>query len=239
MNNWWMYRELSECCWWSCTISPSYCASITMWSVIRFRPIVSNWETSSYLPTQGTCDCPIHSLSPTSRYGTLQIGIPHPYRQLILFIGHFLEGGHDSGHGDGAEDVPQHQRHHERRIESTIGQLSADEKQCRLPPETPVVPHGTVDYRLIEGTEVTVLRRYWLFTLLQISSLPGNKYNTTVVNAIVLYVGMRAIETVNKKGQSVNIHTIAHSAFMDIFQNLTVQLDTEGEYGGRGGNNNQ
>lgn len=53
--------------------------------------------------------------------------------------------------------MPQHQRYHERRIESTIGQLSADEKQCRLPPETTVLPYGTVDYRLIEGLEITVL----------------------------------------------------------------------------------
>ncbi|VDP05666.1 unnamed protein product, partial [Heligmosomoides polygyrus] len=59
---------------------------------------------------------------------------------------------------------------------------------------------------------------------------PGSKYNSTVMNAMVLYVGMKAIESLHERRQRISIHTIAHTAFMDIFQNLAVQLCTEGRY---------
>jgi CCR4-NOT transcription complex subunit 1 len=50
------------------------------------------------------------------------------------------------------------------------------------------------------------------------------------MNACVLYVGMRAIEhTTVEKQQRVTMSTIAHTPFMDIFQNLAVSLDTEGK----------
>lgn len=49
------------------------------------------------------------------------------------------------------------------------------------------------------------------------------------MNALVLYVGTEAIAFIRKKGLSPNMSTIAHSAHMDIFQNLAVDLDTEGE----------
>ena len=63
------------------------------------------------------------------------------------------------------------------------------------------------------------------------SNVPGSRYNTTVVNAVVIYVGMRAIEALQKRQLRVSKESIAHSAFMDIFQNLAVQLDSEGECG--------
>ncbi|XGW14420.1 hypothetical protein V3C99_000603 [Haemonchus contortus] len=66
--------------------------------------------------------------------------------------------------------------------------------------------------------------------MLQISDTPGSKYNSTVMNAMVLYVGMKAIESLHERRQRISIHTIAHTAFMDIFQNLAVQLCTEGRY---------
>ncbi|KJH45201.1 CCR4-Not complex component, Not1 [Dictyocaulus viviparus] len=66
--------------------------------------------------------------------------------------------------------------------------------------------------------------------MLQISETPGSKYNSTVMNAMVLYVGMKAIESLHERRQRISIHTIAHTAFMDIFQNLAVQLCTEGRY---------
>ncbi|KAK6029734.1 CCR4-Not complex component, Not1, partial [Ostertagia ostertagi] len=46
---------------------------------------------------------------------------------------------------------------------------------------------------------------------------PGSKYNSTVMNAMVLYVGMKAIESLHERRQRISIHTIAHTAFMDIF----------------------
>ena len=45
------------------------------------------------------------------------------------------------------------------------------------------------------------------------------------------YVGTQAIQFIRAKGQSPTISTIAHSSYMDIFQNLAVDMDTEGRYG--------
>lgn len=52
------------------------------------------------------------------------------------------------------------------------------------------------------------------------------------MNALVLYVGTEAIQYIRKKGLTPNMSTIAHSAHMDIFQNLAVDLDTEGKLEG-------
>lgn len=67
-------------------------------------------------------------------------------------------------------------------------------------------------------------------TTLQTSTEPGIRYNIPLLNALVLYVGAQAINHVRSKGQSPNMSTIAHSAHMDIFQNLSAELDTEGRY---------
>ncbi|KAL3112675.1 hypothetical protein niasHT_013711 [Heterodera trifolii] len=56
------------------------------------------------------------------------------------------------------------------------------------------------------------------------------KYAISVVNAVVMYVGVRAIDSIHGKGQRVSMETIAHSPFMDIFQNLAVSLCNEGRY---------
>ncbi|KAL1517994.1 hypothetical protein ABEB36_001684 [Hypothenemus hampei] len=65
---------------------------------------------------------------------------------------------------------------------------------------------------------------------LQVSNEPGIRYNIPLMNALVLYVGTQAIAHIRNKGHSPSMSTIAHSAHMDIFQNLTVDLDTEGRY---------
>jgi CCR4-NOT transcription complex subunit 1 len=65
---------------------------------------------------------------------------------------------------------------------------------------------------------------------LQISNEPGVRYNIPLMNALVLHVGMQAIAYIRGKGHPPNMTTIAHSAHMDIFQNLAVDLDTEGRY---------
>ncbi|CAK5085824.1 unnamed protein product [Meloidogyne enterolobii] len=63
------------------------------------------------------------------------------------------------------------------------------------------------------------------------SSSPSQKYNISVVNAVVMYVGVKAIDSINeKKQQKISMESIAHTAFMDIFQNLAVSLCTEGKY---------
>ncbi len=49
------------------------------------------------------------------------------------------------------------------------------------------------------------------------------------MNALVLYVGTQAIAFIHSKGSTPSTGTIAHTAHMDIFQHLVVDLDTEGE----------
>lgn len=53
-----------------------------------------------------------------------------------------------------------------------------------------------------------------------------DRYNIPLINALVLYVGQAAIQTITPK--HINMTTIAHTSHMDIFQNLAVDLDTEG-----------
>jgi CCR4-NOT transcription complex subunit 1 len=55
----------------------------------------------------------------------------------------------------------------------------------------------------------------------------GTKYNVSVINAIVLHVGMQAIAQLQNKSSQVP-PSMTHSAPMDIFQHLAVDLDTEG-----------
>lgn len=54
------------------------------------------------------------------------------------------------------------------------------------------------------------------------------RYNIPLINALVLYVGTQAINYIQSKGSTPNMSTITHSSHMDIFQNLAVDLDTEG-----------
>lgn len=65
-------------------------------------------------------------------------------------------------------------------------------------------------------------------TLQQSCREPGMRYDLPLLNAIVLYVGTQAIQQIRSKGLVPNTSTITHSAHMDIFQNLSVDLDTEG-----------
>lgn len=65
----------------------------------------------------------------------------------------------------------------------------------------------------------------------QVSNEPGNRYNIQLINALVLYVGTQAIAHIHNKGSTPSMSTITHSAHMDIFQNLAVDLDTEGLFG--------
>ncbi|CAG4984058.1 unnamed protein product [Parnassius apollo] len=65
---------------------------------------------------------------------------------------------------------------------------------------------------------------------MQVVNEPGRRYNSQLMNAVVLYVGTQAIAHIRAKGQTPNMSTIAHSAHMDIFQNFTVDFDFEGRY---------
>ncbi len=63
----------------------------------------------------------------------------------------------------------------------------------------------------------------------QVSSDPGNQYYVSLMNALVLYVGTQAIAYIHSKERTPSTTTIAHTAHMDIFQHLVVDLDTEGK----------
>ncbi|CAF1002727.1 unnamed protein product [Didymodactylos carnosus] len=69
-----------------------------------------------------------------------------------------------------------------------------------------------------------------LRSCLQQGADPGSHYNIRMLNALVLYVASQAITTIQQKGSQVLVGSITHSAPMDIFQNLAVDLDTEGRY---------
>jgi CCR4-NOT transcription complex subunit 1 len=62
----------------------------------------------------------------------------------------------------------------------------------------------------------------------------GTKYNVPLLNALVLYVGMQAIQQLQTKTTQQQLAVpsapITHSAPMDIFQHLVLELDTEGRY---------
>ncbi|KAJ3214619.1 hypothetical protein HDU67_001427 [Dinochytrium kinnereticum] len=62
-----------------------------------------------------------------------------------------------------------------------------------------------------------------------VQSESGTKYNVPVINALVLYVGVQAITQAQSKPLQGS-PPITHSAPMDIFQQLIVDLDTEGRY---------
>ncbi|KAH6563032.1 hypothetical protein BASA62_008802 [Batrachochytrium salamandrivorans] len=62
-----------------------------------------------------------------------------------------------------------------------------------------------------------------------IKAVSPPKYNVRVINSLVLYVGVQAIaQAQHNKQQGSSV--IPHSAPMDIFQQLVVDLDTEGRY---------
>ena len=50
------------------------------------------------------------------------------------------------------------------------------------------------------------------------------------MNALVLYVGTQGIAYFHSKEREPSTSNIAHTAHMDIFQHLVVDLDTEGEW---------
>jgi len=85
-----------------------------------------------------------------------------------------------------------------------------------------------LDSYLKNRTPVSFLTE--LRTNLQVSNEPGMRYNISMINALVMYVGTQAIQYIRGKNNSPSMSSIAHSSHMDIFQNLAVDMDTEGRY---------
>ncbi|KAL3243948.1 hypothetical protein MRX96_019531 [Rhipicephalus microplus] len=69
-----------------------------------------------------------------------------------------------------------------------------------------------------------------LHSNLQETTEPGINYNVPLMNALVLYVGTQAIAYIQSKSPIPSMSTITHSSHMDIFQNVAVDLNTEGRY---------
>lgn len=86
---------------------------------------------------------------------------------------------------------------------------------------------GQLDAYLTTRAEVTFLTD--LPNKLESSSIPGCKYNIPVLNAIINFVGFRAINQLHENANRISISTIAHSSYMDVFQSLAVSLCTEGK----------
>ncbi|KNC97024.1 CCR4-NOT core subunit CDC39 [Spizellomyces punctatus DAOM BR117] len=129
--------------------------------------------------------------------------------------------------------------------------LSAFPRNMRLPdpftpnlkvdllPEINQPPHVLSDYtsslllnNFKQDIDVYLKTRGPVTFLLDLRSrllLPDSAYNVAAINALVLYVGVQAITQTQSK-QSQSSTPITHSAPMDIFQQLAVDLDTEGRY---------
>ena len=85
---------------------------------------------------------------------------------------------------------------------------------------------SNLDSYLRTRSPVTFLSE--LRSYLQQGADPGSRYNIRMLNALVLYVATQALSTINNKQPLMS--SITHTAHMDIFQNLAVDLDTEGRY---------
>lgn len=92
---------------------------------------------------------------------------------------------------------------------------------------TPASFKKDLDSYLKQRSPVTFLSE--IRSHLQVSNEPGHRYNVSLMNALVVYVGTQAIQHIRSKGLTINITTVASCAHMDIFQNLSVDLDTEGK----------
>ena len=108
---------------------------------------------------------------------------------------------------------------------STVPVIAFNFSQNIQPPKF----KSNLDSYLRTRAPVTFLSE--LRSYLQQGADPGSHYNIRMLNALVLYVATQALSTLNTKtsGQPL-MSSITHSAHMDIFQNLAVDLDTEGRY---------
>jgi len=114
--------------------------------------------------------------------------------------------------------------------------------QIQLLPEMEIVPkipfemfslipedmRAQLDAYLTTRNGVTFLSE--LANKLETGHQPGLKYNIPVLNAIVSYVGVRAIQQLKESEQRISISTISHSAYMDVYQSLAISFCSEGRY---------
>ena len=68
------------------------------------------------------------------------------------------------------------------------------------------------------GDTTTEIRIFIYPCTIQVSNEPGMRYNISMINALVMYVGTQAIQYIRGKNNSPSMSSIAHSSHMDIFQ---------------------
>lgn len=85
-----------------------------------------------------------------------------------------------------------------------------------------------LDNYLTTRTPITFLSDLPRF--LHKSDISGQKYNDIIINSLVIYIGIRAIESISERFEKISMKTIAHTSYMDIFQNLIVSFCIEGRY---------
>jgi CCR4-NOT transcription complex subunit 1 len=79
----------------------------------------------------------------------------------------------------------------------------------------------------VSSVSIAQLKEKLLFGNAADAAAAGTKYNVPAMNALVLYVGTQAIAQLQSNKAGVNI---THSAPMDIFQQMSTDLDAEGRY---------
>lgn len=108
---------------------------------------------------------------------------------------------------------------------STVPSVACPFAQNIQPPKF----KANLDSYLRTRAPVTFLSE--LRSYLQQGADPGSHYNIRMLNALVLYVATQALSTLsNRTNGQPFMSLITHSAHMDIFQNLAVDLDNEGRY---------
>lgn len=80
------------------------------------------------------------------------------------------------------------------------------------------------------------LKQKLLLNAQEIQQTGGIRYNISLINSIVMTIGIHSIQLQTKQqqqqqsNQQPSAPPLAHGAAMDIFQQLAVDLDTEGRY---------
>ncbi|TKR64680.1 hypothetical protein L596_025170 [Steinernema carpocapsae] len=85
-----------------------------------------------------------------------------------------------------------------------------------------------LDNYLDNRTPVNYLTQ--LRNILKISNDVRGKYNASLLNIIILYVGIQAIKFHRTQNHEINFSTIGATSYMDVLQNLAVSFCSEGRY---------
>lgn len=101
--------------------------------------------------------------------------------------------------------------------------------QSRLPPNFLSEMRASLQVRRIAiKSRLRAVSENSLYVRIQSNKDVGMKYNVTLMNSLVLYVGTQAIQYIYNNNSTPSMGSISKCAHMDIFQHLSNDLDTEG-----------